>query len=379
MKIAFITNLCAHYNIGTFELLGRDYDVDFLFFSDGKEWYWPQEHQIRAGNFHFENLSGFRVGKTRITPSLPGKLLRGDYDIYIKCINGRFALPVTFLIARVQRKPFILWTGIWNRIDTPLQKLFFPLTRYIYLHSDAIVVYGEHVKQYLIGEGVPSNRIFVAAHATDNMFYGQTISDEDKMTLRSSLGIRPDQRIILYLGRLEESKGVRYLLEAFAKLDQADIVLLIAGNGSLQASLQELTRELGIENRVRFAGYVPIETAPRFYSIAYTYVLPSIATRTGKEPWGLVVNEAFTQGVPVIATNVVGAAAGGLIKDGYNGFIVKEQDQFVLTDAINKLISNPDLRALMGRNAKASVSTWTYERNVNGYREAINYACAKYG
>src|SRR5690349_21951335 len=262
MKISFTTNLCAHYNVGTFELLARDYNIDFYFFSAGNEWYWPKEHGYRSGRFHSEYLPGFQVGQTRVTLSLPWKLLFGGYDLYIKCINGRFALPVTYLIARFRRKPFILWTGVWTRVQTRFQRLVFPLTRYIYRHADAIVVYGEHVKSYLISEGVSPDRIFVAAHATDNSFYSQQISQEVKSAVLERLGVASDQRVVLYLGRLEESKGVDFLLRAFAEIVEPDTILVIAGNGTMQQSLESLAKELGIVQNVRFAGYVPIEAAP---------------------------------------------------------------------------------------------------------------------
>jgi hypothetical protein len=79
MKIAFVTNLCAHYNVGTFELLARDYDMDYYFFSAGREWYWQEKHGYRQGNFHSEYLSGFQIGQTRITLSLPLKLFQKMY------------------------------------------------------------------------------------------------------------------------------------------------------------------------------------------------------------------------------------------------------------------------------------------------------------
>lgn len=378
MKISFVTNLCAHYNVGTFELLARDYDIDFYFFSAGEEWYWPKEHGYRSGKFHSEYLPGFQVGQTRITLSLPWKLLLGGYDLYVKCINGRFALPVTYLIARLRRKPFILWTGVWVRLQTGFQRFIFPLTRYIYRHSDAIVVYGQHVKSYLVSEGVSPERIFVAAHATDNSFYGQEVSQKEKEVLLDRLGIRPEQRVILYLGRLEESKGVHYLLHAFAKIHRPDVVLVIAGNGTLQKGIEKVADELGIQQNIRMAGYVAIEDAPQFYSIAWMYVLPSITVATGKEPWGLVVNEAFNQGVPVIATDAVGAAAGGLIQDGYNGFIVKEQNPLELAGAMDRLISNPTLRQSMSVHAKDFIQDWNYPRNVQGYHDAIKYVLARH-
>lgn len=372
-RIAFTTNLCAHYNVGTFELLSRKYEMDFYFFSAGNEWYWPREHGIRSGDFRAEYLPGFQLGRTRITPSLVWKLLKGDYDVYIKCINGRFALPLTYLIACIKRKPFILWTGVWCRLRTPIQRLVFPFTRYIYHHSDAIVVYGEHVKEYLVGEGVPAERIFVALHAVNNDFYSQPIPETEKSALHAHLNISQDKKIILYLGRLEESKGVQYLVEAFAQLNYPDAVLVIAGDGGLIQEIKELVKKLKIWDKVRFVGYVPIESAPLYYSLAWVYVLPSISASTGKEPWGLVVNEAMNQGVPVIATDSVGAAAGGLVQDGRNGFIIPERNSQAIMKALVLLLDDRELRQRLSENAKRVVAEWNYENNVLGYSEAIEY------
>ncbi len=144
-KIAFITTFCAHHRKRTFEMLASCYDATFFFFSPGDEWYWQHQHGVRSGMFRHEYLWGFRLGRTRFTPTLPLKLWQGNYDVYVKCINGRFALPFTYLIARLRGKPFILWTGIWMTLQTPFHRLVFPLTRHIYRHADAIVVYGEHV------------------------------------------------------------------------------------------------------------------------------------------------------------------------------------------------------------------------------------------
>jgi len=70
-RLAFVTNICAHYRVKTFETLARYRDVDYYFFSVGDEWYWQQQQGVRAGGFHYEYLPGFRVGRTRITPTLP--------------------------------------------------------------------------------------------------------------------------------------------------------------------------------------------------------------------------------------------------------------------------------------------------------------------
>jgi len=377
MRIAFVTNICSHYRVKTFETLARYYDTNYYFFSAGDEWYWQQQHGIKSGNFKHVYLSGFRVGNTRVTPSLARKLLSNDYDVYIKCINGKFALPITYLVARLKRRPFILWTGIWMRLRTRTHRLLWPLTRYIYQNSDAIVTYGEHVKSYLMSEGISSEKIFVASHALDNDAYNFVIPEEQKNALRSRLNVQAGQKVILYLGRLELSKGINFLIEAFSQIVSPELVLVIAGTGREEENLRKLVSERKVSNSVRFTGYVPVENTPLFYSMAYTFVLSSITMPYGKEPWGLVVNEAFNQGVPVVVTDAVGAAAGGLVENGINGFIVPERDSIALAQALEKLISAPTLRDQMGINAKKKIATYDNERMVRGFRSAIEYVLQK--
>ncbi|MBK7919871.1 MAG: glycosyltransferase [Chloroflexi bacterium] len=313
-------------------------------------------------------------------PSLITKLWQGNYDVYVKCINGRFALPVTYLIARLKNRPFILWTGMDTRLQTPFHRLFYPVIRYIYRHADAIVVYGEHVKRFLEGEGVLSERIFVAAHAVDNAAYNFQVPQESKNILYQKLGIGPEEKVILYLGRLEPVKGLTYLLDAFAKLcDRCDksVVLVIAGTGSEEHLLQKIVRDKGLSECVRFVGYVPPNETIIYYSIAWVYVLPSITTRKSKELWGLVINEAFNQGIPVITTEAVGAAAGGLVQDGVNGFIVPERDPIALAKQMTKLLNDRSMRMSFGKNAREIIEKWDNEAMVIGFQEAIDYVLSR--
>jgi glycosyltransferase involved in cell wall biosynthesis len=372
-KIAFVNNVCSHYTVGTFEILAKRFDVDYYFFSDEREWYWQPQHGVRQGNFRHKYLKGFRLGNTRITPTLPVFLWHGKYDLYIKCINGRFALPLTFLIAKLRRKPFILWTGIWMRLQTPVHRFIFPLTQYIYRHSDAIVVYGEHVKEYLVTEDVQPDRIFVAQHSVDNKLYNRQVEQAEKDSLRQQLRIGPDKKIILYLGRLEEVKGLWYLIDGFASLRRNDLVLVLAGDGSLRTQLEDRVKKIGLEDSVRFAGYVPIANAIVYYANAWAYVLPSITLPTGNELWGLVVNEAFNQGVPVIATQAVGAAAGRMIEHGVNGLVIPERDSSALAQALLTILENPDLHDCMSKNARKRIESWTQNNMVKGFETAIDY------
>jgi len=376
-RILFVTNFCPHHRIETFEIMSQKLNVEFIFFSEGKEKYWQSEHGVKKGNFRNRYLSGFYIGNTRITPFLPILLLFKKYDTIIKCINGKFALPITFLIAKIRKKPFILWTGVWMRIDTNLHKIIFPFTKFIYKYSSAIVVYGNHVKNYLISEGIESNKIIIAHHAVNNSDFNMELSEEVKSEFRKKLKIEENKKIILFLGRLEIEKGLNFLIDAFYELKREDTVLLIAGTGSEIENLKKKVSNYQIDERVIFAGYISNKEAVNYYAIAYVYVLPSITTKTVKETWGLVINEAFNQKLPVIVSESVGAAAGNFVEDGVNGFIVPERNSIALKEALAKLLNNAELRNQMGNNALEKVSKWDNHYMVQGFINAVNFVKIK--
>jgi glycosyltransferase involved in cell wall biosynthesis len=374
MKVAFVTHFCPHYRVKTFELLARFHEVDYFFYSQGKEWYGQGIHGVRSGQFRYEYLPGFQLTRqTRVAPSLLTRLWPNNYDVIVKCINGRFALPAAYVSARLRGVPFVLWTGIWSSVRTPLHLLGFPITRWIYRHADAVAVYGEHVKRYLVEQGVTKEKIFVASHAVDNALYCQPVSSQEIAAQRAKLSVE-GRKVVLYLGRFEEVKGLDYLLRAFARLRRDDSVLVLAGDGTLYNKLLTLAQQLGIEEKIRFVGYVPPEQARNYYAIADMFVLPSITMPAQKETWGLVVNEAMNQGVPVIASEAVGAAAGGLVQSGVNGFVVPERDSAALADAMERIFADDSLRAAMRHNARRIVAEWNNETMVKGFLDAIEYA-----
>ena len=94
-------------------------------------------------------------------------------------------------------------------------------------------------------------------------------------------------------------------------------------------------------------------------------------------PWGLVVNEAFNQAVPVVASDCVGAAAGGLLRDNVNGFVVPERNAEALGDALNRVLNSAQIHRRLGFNARRTIDEWTTERMVSGFSAAIEHACAR--
>jgi glycosyltransferase involved in cell wall biosynthesis len=222
-------------------------------------------------------------------------------------------------------------------------------------------------------QGVQKEKIFVAAHAIDNAAYNKPVCEKKKAALRTALSVE-NRKVVLYLGRLEREKGLEYLIKAFTLLKRDEAVLVIAGDGSLREELKTLVTCEGVQNSLRFTGYVPPQDAIPYYAIADVYVLPSVTMPTGREPWGLVVNEAMNQGLPVIATEAVGAAAGGLVRSGLNGFVVPERDSRALAEAIGRILADNGLREKMSQNARRIIAGWDNERMVQGFKQAIEYA-----
>ena len=107
------------------------------------------------------------------------------------------------------------------------------------------------------------------------------------------------------------------------------------------------------------------------YAAADVLVVPSIPTRTFREPWGLVVNEAMNRELPVIASDAVGAAAGGLVRDGHNGLVVPAGDARALAGAIRRLAADAPLRARLGAAGSADVQAYTHDAWAQGFSRAL--------
>jgi glycosyltransferase involved in cell wall biosynthesis len=108
-----------------------------------------------------------------------------------------------------------------------------------------------------------------------------------------------------------------------------------------------------------------------FYAAADVLVLPSIATRTFREPWGLVVNEAMNRQLPVIASDAVGAAAGGLVRHERNGLIVPAGDPAALAGALGRLAADAALRRRLGAAGAGDVRAYSYDAWAAGFSAAL--------
>jgi D-inositol-3-phosphate glycosyltransferase len=179
-----------------------------------------------------------------------------------------------------------------------------------------------------------------------------------KQDARGELGLE-DERIILFVGRIEPLKGVDILINA-ASLLESDVectVLVVGGDEASQAEvaeLRDLARDRGIEHRVAFVGAVDHEKLPLYYNAADVCVVPS-----HYESFGLVAVEAMASGVPVVASRVGGLT--GTVKDGETGYLIPWLCPEPFAERIELLLENEPLRNNLGEAAREAMSRYRWE------------------
>lgn len=156
----------------------------------------------------------------------------------------------------------------------------------------------------------------------------------------------PDQ-YFLYAGRLSFDKGVGVLLSAWKLISRRHphLRLKIAGEGRMRNILQDFANEIAIAESVDFLGWIPSNEIAELIKGSIAVVVPSTLT----EPFGLIAAEAQALGVPVIASQVGGL--GEIVEDDVTGFLIPPGDFGSLTQAMNYLIDNPDVRVRFGAAA----------------------------
>jgi glycosyltransferase involved in cell wall biosynthesis len=343
--VLFVTNHAPPYRVGAFAALHENENVVFALVG-GKTRHGGGGTQHDEFPFPVERAAQREV--YRLAAS-------GRFRAVIAGISGRVALPAAHAGARRGRVPFVLWATLWSHPRTPAHALSYLPLKHIYRDADAIATYGPHVSAYVRTKGV-QNPIFEAPQAVDTAFWSAPADNPRRQN--------PYQ--VVFVGRESGEKGTAVLFSAWraSGLRAPAAALVLVGGEGFRAPLTATSAALPV-------GRQPPAEVRNFYAGSDVLVVPSIPTRDFLEPWGLVVNEAFHQGIPVIATTAVGAVAGGLVRDGRNGLVVPPNDPAALAAAIRRLHDDPTLRERLGRQAREDVQPYTQAAWAAGMSRAL--------
>jgi glycosyltransferase involved in cell wall biosynthesis len=373
-RIILLHNYFSPYRVPLFRELARRFDLEVWLMGHVKGFRpWPES----AGDEPF---------RCRVLRNVRVPIGNSDYQILLNYAFARdlahtqadaivgcgWDQPATLLAPhRAKRRgiPYILWSGSTSGEQSWRRSATIPLVRAVIRNSAAYIAYGTRASKYLVSLGADPNRVFRAYNAIEITEFAARSEDSKAVnTLKQMLGLE-GTKVLLYCGQLIERKGIGDLIPAFAKANNSipDLKLVIAGSGSQEAYLRQLSEMLGVAQHIQFKGFIPRTELSEFYSMADLLVLPS-----REEVWGLVLNEALACGTPVLTTTAVGASED-IVQDGVNGYVVQPASPPDLEGAIRKHFSKSiEEKQRMRAACKSLISPYSIEAMGDAFEQAIS-------
>jgi len=270
-----------------------------------------------------------KIANTNITLLLPVKLLSEEFDVIHTHLPTPWSADWSAIISFLRRKKQVVTYHndiVGNGVSKYIAK-FYNLTmlKFILKRAYKIIItqpkyldYSPHLKKY-------KDKIVVIPVGVDTKRF------------KPMKKIKKSNNTVGFLSVLDEYhryKGLEYLLKAIALAKEKipGIKLVVGGSGALLLEYKKMAKELGIEENVKFSGFIPDERLAEFYNKLDVFVLPSISYE--QEGFGIVALEALACGTPVITTNIAGIAQS-LRKEKYPIFIVNPK----VCDITKKMIS----------------------------------------
>ncbi len=253
-------------------------------------------------------------------------------------------------------------------IYTPENKMVDSLEWWATYESSIIIVCSKSMMEDTRSHfQVPSDKIRVIPIGIDPAKFKNRSVDRNRV--REKYGVGPDEKLILFVGRLTNQKGCEYLIRAVPYVAKFfNVKLLIAGDGYLKGELEAAAMNAGIRSRTIFAGYVADEDLTDLFLSSDVMAIPSVY-----EPFGVVALEAMAANLPVVASSVDGLAE--VIRHEENGILVFPRDSASIAWGISRILSDRENTQRLEANALKDVEnrfSWKVVAmdTLNAYKEA---------
>lgn len=332
-----------------------------------------------------------RIKEKKIRALLVPFLLIGLWNAIRKNIKNYDMVHAHWIIPQgiVQsffKKPYIV-TGHGGDVCSLNKGIIRKLKIRCINNSAYVTVVSEHLKNKVLNFA-PTAKVDVISMGIDTSAFGTQYRVENYFG-------QGDKKVVLFVGRLAEKKGVTYLIEAMKYIDA---ILVIAGDGPLRSELEEqaYTQALQKDSAVTiiktptllvdsnssnmiygkkygnivFIGSKSHEELKNIYASADIFCMPSVTAKDGdQEGFGLVMLEAMASGLPVVASNSGGITQ--LIKNDYNGLLCEEKNIWQIIDNIISLINDPTLYEKLRENGMNTANSYSYNTVAAKYRNLI--------
>ena len=236
------------------------------------------------------------------------------------------------------------------------QLLYRPIERWICAGMDTVVAINQE-EYAVLRKWNPQTAAFVHGVGLDSTRFESV--GRNRSLVREEFGIPQDANVVLSVGELDWNKNHRTVLDAIAKLNRDDVFYLICGVGPNREALISQAKALRVENRLILAGYR--KDIPDIVHASDIYAFPSY-----HEGLPVSLMEAMAGGLPVVCSKIRGNV--DLIRDGEDGFLADPKDSTTWTRALDKLLSQPELRPVLVERGKKALTP--YLRN-SVYKELL--------
>lgn len=323
------------------------WDIPLL---QGYEYEFIPNFACSPGSHHFLGILNFNAAK-RIRRFNPSAVL----------IYGWAYLSHLNLLRAFKNKIPVLFRG-----DSKLIKSNSRFTDYMKsllltsVYRDVVTAFyvGTANQAYFKAYGLRDSQLAFAPHAVDNSRFAENRITE-VLALRQELGIKPEEIIILFSGKLQEIKNPALLIQAFCNMDISNTQLLMVGSGRLEEELKFLASGNSSSKRIHFLPFQNQSRMPVIYQACDLFCLPS---KFPGETWGLAVNEAMAAGKAILASDEVGSALD--LVSPQNGMVFKSENLDDLTQKLTALVESKTKLNRLGENSRKKIADWSLEKQV---------------
>ena len=222
--------------------------------------------------------------------------------------------------------------------------------RHTFTRAGFVTACSDDLARRAVALGASADRIETVPYGVDATRFGPDAAI--RSARRKELGIADNAALCVAAGRLVHKKGFEYLIDSVEVV--ADMVLAIAGEGTLEPALRAQAEAKGVAGRIRFLGNQPQDNVGEYFAAADVICAPSIRDDSGNVD-GLpnVVLEAMASGTPLVTTAAGGI--GSVVEDGRTALVVPERDAPAIARAICRLVANPTVARTIGQAAREEV------------------------
>lgn len=314
-------------------------------------------HRIRLKRYAFLRPESLIIYAKFLVASF-----RTAWRARVVAVHAGRVLPeglVGWIVARVARRPLVIYAH-GEELTTWRQPMKLRAMTWTYRHADMVIANSDYTRGELLKLGVAQERIRMLNPGVNVQRFRPGLPCDD---LKARIGIAPDERFVLSVGRLTRRKGFDQVVRAIASLVQGGLRVryAIIGIGEDLEYIRALAKELGVTDRVHMLSHVDAEELPRWYNAADVVAMPNRDINGDTEGFGLVFLEAAACGKPTVAG--LAGGTGAAVIHGVTGLRVDGESTAAIAEALKCLLTLPKLAADLGdRGLSRARAEFSWER-----------------